>query len=231
MSLTVGRPEHRWLFYAHGVVGFAIVVLLFWKLRRVRRRITDRSRWDRTTPVSILAALVASGALVTGVLWAFGVHQRVLYWEFLMLHMALGVLLMPLVLVHLAGRYRPPRRADFGGRRTVLTYLALGATGALAWRAQSAINRLLGTPGADRRFTGSRERGSFADNAFPTTSWVADDPDPIDPGGVVPDGGRRYLANARPRVRRPRAGRSRAQHPRLYERLILGAGLDRRPGR
>jgi DMSO/TMAO reductase YedYZ molybdopterin-dependent catalytic subunit len=99
-----------------------------------------------------------------------------------MLHMALGVLLVPLVLVHLAGRYRPPRRADFEGRRTALTYLALGATGALAWRAQSAINRLLGTPGADRRFTGSRERGSFAGNAFPTTSWVADDPDPIDLG-------------------------------------------------
>lgn len=182
-SLTVGRPEHRWLFYAHGILGLTLVVLLIWKLRRVRRRITDRSRWDRVTPVSILAAVGAVGALVTGVLWAFGVHMRVLYWEFLMVHMALGLLVLPLSLVHLAGRFRPPERTDFEGRRTALRYLGLGAAGGLVWRAQGAINRLFDTPGADRRFTGSRERASLAGNAFPTTSWVADDPDPVDPDG------------------------------------------------
>lgn len=181
VSLTLGRPEHRFLFYAHGIAGLTLVILLFWKLRRVRGRITNLSKWDRTTPVSILAVLVASAALVTGVMWVFGYHERFGYWEFLMLHMAFGVALVPLVLSHLSQRYRPPRRDDFEGRRTFLTYLALGAAGAIAWRAQSAINRLLDTPGADRRFTGSRERGSFTGNAFPTTSWVADDPDPVDP--------------------------------------------------
>ena len=183
VSLTLGRPEHRFLFYAHGVAGFALVVLLFWKLRRVFYRITDRSQWDRITPVSILAALVAIGALASGIMWAFGFQRQVVYWEFLMLHMALGLLLLPLVLVHLAGRFRPPERSDFEGRRTALTYLALGAVGALAWRAQSAINRLLETEGADRRFTGSRERGSFAGNEFPVVSWVADDPDPVSING------------------------------------------------
>lgn len=181
VSLTLGRPEHRWLFYAHGVVGFSLVILLFWKLRRVLYRITDFSNWDRITPVSILAALVACGALASGIAWAFGFQRQVLYWEFLMVHMALGLLLVPLVLIHLAGRFRPPERTDFEGRRTTLTYLAVGVTGAFAWRAQSAINRLLETDGTDRRFTGSRERGSFAGNEFPTVSWVADDPDPVDP--------------------------------------------------
>lgn len=181
VSLTLGRPEHRWLFYAHGVAGLTLVILLFWKLRRVRRRITDRSQWDRTTPISILAALVAVGGLATGILWAFGFQRQVLYWEFLMVHMALGVALVPLVLAHLAGRFRPPSRTDVEGRRTVLTYLALGTVGALAWRAQHAVNRLFETGGEKRRFTGSRERGSLAGNAFPTTSWVADDPDPVDP--------------------------------------------------
>lgn len=182
MSLTLGRPEHRFLFYAHAIAGFVLVILLFWKLRRVFYRIIDRSQWDRITPVSILAALVAVGALATGIMWAFGFQRQVAYWEFLMLHMALGLLLLPLVLVHLAGRFRPPERSDFEGRRTALTYLALGAVGALTWRAQSAINRLLETDGAERRFTGSRERGSFAGNDFPTVSWVADDPDPVSTG-------------------------------------------------
>lgn len=98
-----------------------------------------------------------------------------------MVHMALGIVLVPLVLIHLVGRFRPPSRTDFEGRRTALTYLGLGIAGALAWRAQSVINRLFDTPGADLRFTGSRERGSFTGNSFPTTSWVLDDPDPVDP--------------------------------------------------
>lgn len=181
VSLTLGRPDYRWLFYAHGAAGLSLVVLLFWKLRRVRRRITDLSLWDRTTPVSILAALVAIGGLATGVLWTFGIHMQVLRWEFLMVHMALGVVLVPLVFIHLVGRFRPPSRTDFEGRRTALTYLGLGIAGALAWRAQSVINWLFDTPGADLRFTGSRERGSFTGNSFPTTSWIIDDPDPVDP--------------------------------------------------
>jgi DMSO/TMAO reductase YedYZ molybdopterin-dependent catalytic subunit len=35
-------------------------------------------------------------------------------------------------------------------------------------------------PGAERRFTGSYEADSFAGNSFPVTSWVADDPKPLD---------------------------------------------------
>ena len=35
-------------------------------------------------------------------------------------------------------------------------------------------------PGADRRFTGSYEMGSFSGNSFPTTSWLNDNPPPID---------------------------------------------------
>ncbi len=195
VSLTLGRPEHRFLFYLHGIAGLTLVVLLFWKLRRVRHRIVDRSNWDRITPVSILAALVAIGALLTGIMWTFGYHSHILYWEFLMLHMVLGVVLVPLVVVHLAGRFRPPRQVDFEGRRTALTYLALAGAGTLAWRTQGVINRLLETEGANLRFTGSRERASLAGNTFPTTSWVADDPEPVDPeewslsvGGAVEEG-------------------------------------------
>ena len=36
-----------------------------------------------------------------------------------------------------------------------------------------------GLRGARRRFTGSYEAGSFAGNAFPSTSWVADRPRPL----------------------------------------------------
>jgi DMSO/TMAO reductase YedYZ molybdopterin-dependent catalytic subunit len=53
--------------------------------------------------------------------------------------------------------------------------------GAVVWRAQQELNRALETVGAERRFTGSRPADGDSGNAFPVTSWMADDPDRIDP--------------------------------------------------
>ena len=68
------------------------------------------------------------------------------------------------------------------GRRQLLEGAAIGAGGLLIWQLQRPVSAALGLPGAKRRFTGSYEADSFAGNAFPTTSWVADDPKPLEPG-------------------------------------------------
>ncbi len=62
-----------------------------------------------------------------------------------------------------------------------MRFSALLAAGAALWPAQQGLERVLALPGARRRFTGSREAGSYAGNAFPTSSWVADQPLPLDP--------------------------------------------------
>ena len=180
VSLTVGRPTGAWLFDLHAVVGFSLVVLLAWKFRRVRVRVTDRSLWDGGTPVSILLGTLAVAALVSGVVWAVTGPVRVAAWPLLMLHMGLGLLVVPVLLWHLRHRFRLPSK-ESASRRTALQYTALLAGGALAWRLQSVGSSALGLAGADRRFTGSKADGSGAGNDFPVTSWVADDPDPIDP--------------------------------------------------
>jgi DMSO/TMAO reductase YedYZ molybdopterin-dependent catalytic subunit len=184
VSLTAGDPSQWFLFDIHAVVGPALVVLLVFKLRRVRHRITDRRLWDRTTAVSILAAATAILALATGFFWVMGGDFDFLLWNALNVHIGLGILLLPLVLLHLRGRWRVPRRVDFEGRRTALQYTGLLVGGALFYRAQETANRVFDTPGADRRFTGSKpasEPGTTGNAAFPPTSWVADDPDPIPP--------------------------------------------------
>ena len=56
---------------------------------------------------------------------------------------------------------------------------AIGLGGLIAWRVQRPLTAALGLPGAERRFTGSYEADSFAGNAFPSTSWVADSPRPL----------------------------------------------------
>lgn len=39
----------------------------------------------------------------------------------------------------------------------------------VAWRVRRPLQRALELPGADRRFTGSYDAGSFTGNAFPST--------------------------------------------------------------
>jgi hypothetical protein len=176
VSLGAGAADQWPLFWVHRVVGPVLVVLLFFKLRRVKQRLRRR-HWDRTTPVSVLAAVVALAALATGGAWLLGVDVDLGFWTLLNLHIGLGLLLVPLVLVHLRARFRPVRRADFEGRRTALQYGALLVGGAVVVRLQEAANELTESPGATRRFTGSKPVDG---DGFPVTSWVADDPDPID---------------------------------------------------
>jgi len=178
-SLLAGQPGDAWLVVLHGMGGLALLVLVAWKLRRVRHRLRP-ARWTRRVALSATLVLVALAAVGTGVAWVFGGDVAVLAWNLLNVHVALGLLLVPLVLVHLRSRVRRPTRAEFTSRRAAVGYLAVAAFGTGAWYAQRGANRLLRTPGADRRFTGSRAAAG-AGNDFPATSWVADDPPPVDP--------------------------------------------------
>ena len=183
VSFTVGVPEGWPVFWLHRALGLSIVVLLAWKLARVRRRLTEPSRWRRSTALSVLTLVAALGALSTGVVWVAGVDVRLSYWTLLSVHVGFGLVLLPLVAAHAATRFRLPRRVDFERRRTAVRYTVLLAAGAATYRLQQGVNDLLDTAGADRRFTGSQPRGGDGNGAFPVTSWVADNPDPIDREG------------------------------------------------
>ena len=179
-GLLAGRPGDWWVLAVHGVAGAVLVVLLGWKLRRVAPRLADRRGWSRTTAASVIALALAVAALATGVLW---VHDRPVGagpWSGLVVHAALGVLLLPVVAWHLRSRWRLPARADLEGRRTALQAVALVGGGVLAWRLQQAVVAALTRAGEARRFTGSRPAAGDGGNDFPVTSWVADDPAPLD---------------------------------------------------
>ncbi|QKG92775.1 molybdopterin-dependent oxidoreductase [Halorubrum salinarum] len=180
VSFTVGVPEGWPLFWLHRALGAGIVALLAWKLARVRRRLTDPTLWRRSTALSVLTLVAAVGAVGTGVAWVFGLDVRLSYWTLLSVHVGFGLALVPLVAAHAATRFRLPRRVDFERRRTAVTYFALLAAGGATYRIQQGVNDALDTAGADRRFTGSQPREGAGNGAFPITSWVADDPDPID---------------------------------------------------
>lgn len=172
LTLFAGSSHDAWVFAAHDGLGVAIALLLVVKLRRV---------WSRRAISGLLAVALVVAALVSGWLWSAGATPHPAGFSLLAWHEALGVGLAAAVAAHMLVRAKPLRGRDFAQRRQFLIAGA-GSLGALiAWRLQRPLEAALALRGARRRFTGSYEAGSFAGNDFPTTSWVADKPQPIDP--------------------------------------------------
>ncbi len=178
-TLTIGRSALGWVFLLHGATGFALAALTLIKLWRVRRRML-RQPGKAALAGGLGAALLVFFVLASGVAWVHDVDLVFAGYNLLNWHIVAGFLLVALVSWHMIRRALPLRQADLTDRRQVLRLggLLLGA-GLLA-PLQQLLQRRLEWPGADRRFTGSREVASFTGNAFPTVSWIADRPLPLD---------------------------------------------------
>ena len=172
-------PQAAPIIVIHAVAGVAILVPLFWKLKRVEPRITHARAWDWVTPLSIGAAIAATGAVITGFVW---VHAQwpTGYPNGMHLHIVFGIALCILIALHMLLRFKLPARRDLQGRRDALRWLSMAGLGAIAWPAQGFINNAFKLPGAQRRFTGSRNAGDFTASAMPITNWMFDHPAPID---------------------------------------------------
>jgi DMSO/TMAO reductase YedYZ molybdopterin-dependent catalytic subunit len=179
LTLFAGGSGDAWVFVAHDALGFAIVGLLVFKLRRVWPRLRLSERWDRKTMAGVLGTALVVAALGSGLLWSTGITPAPGGYSLLAWHDALGAVLAVAVGAHMAFRAKRLRVRDLAHRRQFLTTVGVGAGALVVARAQRPFEALFALRGAKRRFTGSYEVGSFAGNAFPSTSWVADNPRPI----------------------------------------------------
>ncbi len=180
ISLVSGLPQEWFIFALHGIAGLWLLLLLWGKLRRVWSRLIHPRRWDRRTVFGVLALLFVTLALGSGIWWAGGGEWDFAGLNLLNWHIALGFVLTAAIVIHMFARAKRLRKRDIAGRRKALHFSALLLGGIAIWPGQQFAERVLKLPGASRRFTGSRESGSYAGNAFPTSSWVADAPHPID---------------------------------------------------
>jgi DMSO/TMAO reductase YedYZ molybdopterin-dependent catalytic subunit len=192
VSLFAASPDDAWVFAVHDALAFALAALVVVKLRRVWSRLVHPAEWDRRARVGVIAVALVAAALASGWLWSSAGSISVGGYSLLSWHLALGYALSAAVAVHAVLRARRIRTRDVADRRQFL-FAAGGLVGAAAlWRLQRPVTALFGLRSARRRFTGSYEAASFEGNAFPTTSWVADSPRPLDParyrlsvGGLV----------------------------------------------
>ena len=177
-SFLVGESDGRWMFWLHRAGGLALVVLLVRKVG-VSRRSLRRRGLSAGTGLAMVGGVLFLGSLVTGVVWAVGGLGRFPVpvlgsWTVLSLHVALSLLLIPPFLVHLGLRWPRPNRADLIGRRAALRFLGLLALGFVLWPVQETLAARVAPSASSRRFTGSREEGSFSGNAHPVTNWMTD---------------------------------------------------------
>jgi Oxidoreductase molybdopterin binding domain len=190
-TVAIGSPSGRWAAVAHGIAGLVILLLVPWKSRVIRGglRRGRRTRW-----ASLLLAALVVVAFGAGLGYATGLVRSIADKPGLWVHIAVALVLVPLVLWHVAARRIRPRRSDLS-RRTFLRAGLLGTGAAGLYLATAGAARLGGLPGAERRFTGSYETGSFDPDAMPTTSWLVDAVPAVDPDRwrlTVVDGRGRY---------------------------------------
>jgi hypothetical protein len=183
VSLRIGSPGGSWVFVAHGVIGGCLAAAVALKLARSVPAAVRRGSLLRLA-IGLAVAFAAIAALGGGLAWvASGRRLEIGSWTVLTLHAWVGLVLVPMVVVHLLPRrwrlIRPGRlstiRARGIRRRSVLAAGGLVAAGGSVAVVANLLDRL---NGGERRFTGSRELP--AGGIPPTTTFFGEPTPAID---------------------------------------------------
>lgn len=155
---------------AHALSALGAAVLAPWKSAVVRRG-AARGRGYRWFSYGLLA--LTAVALLTGLLHAAGLADRAGPLTLMQVHVGAALGALALLAVHFWVHPVRPRTTDFG-RRSFLRGAGVAAAAAALWAGWEGAMRAAGWPGAERRFTGSHERGSFVPARMPVVSWLDD---------------------------------------------------------
>ncbi|HEX2025654.1 MAG TPA: hypothetical protein VHH92_04595, partial [Actinomycetota bacterium] len=161
----------------HGAVGVGIVLLAPWKSVIARRGLRRRPSGGSA---SLVLTLLVAFTVVFGVLHATGLAVDIGPVTAMQLHVGAALTSVPFAVWHVVARRVRPRRTDLS-RRTLLRAGALLGGAGIAYAATEGLVHATGLAGADRRATGSYERGSFDPASMPVTQWLNDPVPAVDP--------------------------------------------------
>ena len=170
LAFAFGGVQARWSLLVHATSGFAILALIPWKSAVVRRGLR-RTRAGRAA--SLILAVLVLASLLGGLLHSTGVLRWWGPFTAMELHVGAALLAVPFAVWHVLARPVRPRPFDLA-RRNLLRQGGTLAVAALGYGTSEGLVRLLRLPGADRRFTGSYEIGSFQPELMPVSSWMFD---------------------------------------------------------
>ena len=172
-------PFPTFLFEIHRISGWALIVLIPWKtaisLRSLRRGLSFRFDRSILLIISLLLAIATITVLVLVLLWTWQIGPYYVWiagygYSGIGWHWGIALGLAPLFIIHVWRRWPRPRQSDFIGRRQALKLLGLGAASIAGWGIAQTLAKSVEDTEASRRFTGSREEGSFTGLNYPVTS-------------------------------------------------------------
>ena len=155
----------------HGVVALGIAWVTPWKAAVVRRGLGKRrgSRW-----ASLVLLLLIVTTLVSGIVHSAAIARTVGPLTIMQIHIGGALVALALIVAHYRSHPVPIRKTDLT-RRAFISGASMTAGAAALWLGWEGALTATGSRGADRRFTGSHERGSHDPKSMPVTSWF-DDP-------------------------------------------------------
>jgi hypothetical protein len=170
LAFAIGTGANAWATLAHAVTGLAIVLLTPWKSLIVRRGL--RRRRPHTT-TSVLLTLFVVVALAAGLLHSSGLASHLGSISAMQLHVGAALATLPFAVWHVRTRRVRLHHTDVARRQALKAGALLGGA-AVVYGGLESIARLASLPGAERRFTGSYERGTMNPEAMPVTQWLDD---------------------------------------------------------
>ena len=167
------------LFEIHRFAGWALIVLLPWKVAIALRSLSRGMslRFDRGVMVivSVLLSIATLIVLFLALRWTWQIGSYYVWigpyaYSAVGWHWGIAFGLAPFFILHVWRRWPRPKKVDFAGRRQALKLMGFGAAAIVGWGAAEALAKSVENTGSQRRFTGSREQGSFAGLDYPVTS-------------------------------------------------------------
>jgi len=167
------------LFEIHRIAGWALIILIPWKsaiaLRSLSRGVSARFGRNVMLAVSILLTLATFTILILVLMWTWQIGPYYVWigpyaYSGIGWHWGIALGLAPLFIIHVWQRWPRPKRVDFSGRRQALKLMGFGTAALVSWGVAETLTKSMEINGTTRRFTGSREEGSFAGNAHPVTT-------------------------------------------------------------
>jgi hypothetical protein len=167
------------LFEIHRIAGWALIVLIPWKgaiaLRSLARGLSHRSGRNLMLAVSVILTIATFTILILVLMWTWQIGGYYVWigpyaYSGIGWHWGIALGLAPLFIIHVWQRWPRPKKVDFTGRRQALKLMGFGAAALVSWGTAQTLAKFIENNGAQRRFTGSREEGSFAGNAHPVTT-------------------------------------------------------------
>ena len=173
-------PFPSFLFEIHRIAAWALILLIPWKaiisIRSLGRGVDRRLDRNVMIVVSVVASIATVLIVIFGLIWKWNLGEQYLWiagygYTAIGWHWGIALyLLLPLFALHVWRRWPHPKKTDFIGRRQALKLIGLGVASVATWGIAEILARSLQSSKSSRRFTGSREVGSFTGNDHPVTN-------------------------------------------------------------